>query len=45
MAVTEGTAVGVAVVIMTPRPQAKTGCNALRNKGRVINIEPLDIGF
>jgi uroporphyrinogen-III synthase len=40
-----GTAAGVAVAIMTPRPQAKTVCNTLRNKGRVINIEPLDIGF
>jgi hypothetical protein len=30
---------------MTPRPQAKTVCNALRTKGRVINIDPLDIGF
>ena len=42
---TVDTAVGVAVAIMTPSPQAKTVCNALRNKGRVINIDPLDIGF
>ena len=37
--------VGMAVAIMIPSPQAKTVSNALRNKGRVINIDPFDIGF
>jgi len=48
MAVTAGMAdmaAGVAVAIMTASPQAKTVRNALRNKGRVINIDSLDIGL
>ena len=46
MAVTEGTVdTAVAVAMMTQSPQAKTVCSALRKQGRVINIDPLDIGF
>jgi hypothetical protein len=38
-------AMGVGVGRMTPRPQAKPVCNALRNKIPVINIDRLEIGF
>lgn len=44
MAVIEGT-VDTAMTIVTLSLQAKTVRNALRSKGRVINIDPLDIGF
>ena len=36
---------GTAVAIMTRSPQAKTVCNALRKKGRVISIDPLGQRF
>ena len=45
MVVTEDMAMEVAVALMTPSPKAKAACNALRTKGRIINIDPLDIGF
>ncbi len=47
MVVTEDTVdtVDTAVEIMTPNPQAKTVCNALRSEGRVINTDPSNIGF
>jgi 2TM family of unknown function (DUF5676) len=45
MAVMADTAAGVAVAIMIPSPQARTVCNALRNKGQVINIDSSDIVF
>jgi hypothetical protein len=37
--------VGTVVAKVTPSQQAKAVCNALRNKGRVISIDPLDAGF
>lgn len=46
MAVTAVTGITAgAVATMTPSPQAKTVCNAIRSKGRVINTDPFEMGF
>ena len=42
---TVDTAEGVAVAMKTPSAQAKTVCNAIRSKGRVINTDPFEMGF
>ena len=45
MAATADTAVGVMVAITPASRQAKAVHSALRNQGRVIDIDPRDIGF